>query len=100
MKSIDILTKANIDYNMVFYEDNMVGRILNDNNIFPYHYKTYYDNMEYEQGCIQNHNNCKFLYIMLHGGLGNEQFQLSAAYDLAKKNQNKTLNESLIHKNS
>ena len=25
----------------------------------PFFYKTYYDNMEYDQGCLQNHN--KFL---------------------------------------
>ena len=83
---MDILINTYIDYNHVFYEDNMIGYILNQNKIFVYDYKTYYDNMEYDQGCLQNHNNNKFLYVVLHGGLGNQLFQVSAGYELAKKN--------------
>ena len=87
IKSIDVLINSNIDYNKFFYEDIMVGYILNQNNIFPYNYKTYYDNMEYNKGSIQNHNNKFFLYVLLHGGLGNQLFQVSAAFELAKKHK-------------
>ena len=85
MKSIHILANSAIDYDYYFYEDCMVGNLLNKNNIFPYNFKTYYDNMEIEQGSIQNHNNNKFLYVLLHGGLGNQLFQVSTAYSLAKQ---------------
>lgn len=84
-KAMDILIKSRINYNIDFYEDNMVGYFLNANNIFPHHYKTYYDNMEYSQGCLQNHKCLKFLYVHLHGGLGNQLFQVSSAYFMAKQ---------------
>ena len=85
MKSIHVLANVEVDYDYYFYEDCMVGTLLNKHNIFPYNFKTYYDNMEIEQGSIQNHNNTKFLYVLLHGGLGNQMFQVSTAYSLAKQ---------------
>jgi len=85
-KSMDnILINSPIDYNTFFYEDAMVGYFLNQKNIFPYHFKTYYDNMEYDQGSLQNCKNYKMLYVNLHGGLGNKLFQVSSAYFIAKQ---------------
>jgi len=85
-RSIDILVNTVVDYDIIMYEDNMVGYILNQNNIFVHHYQPYYDSMEYDKGSLQNHNNKKFLYVLLHGGLGNQLFQVSAAYEIARKN--------------
>jgi hypothetical protein len=84
-KAMDILINSTIDYNTFFFEDTMVGYFLNKQNIFPHHFKTYYDNMEYDQGCLQNHKGFKILYVHLHGGLGNQLFQVSAAYFIAKQ---------------
>lgn len=70
-----------------FYEDNIVGYILNSRNIFHIHYKTYYDYMnQYNLGSIQNiDNNIRHLFVNIHGGLGNQLFQVAAAYGIAKK---------------
>jgi len=84
-KSMDTLINSTIDYNTFFYEDAMVGYFLNKKNIIPYHFKTYYDNMEYHLGCLQNHKCFKILYVPLHGGLGNQLFQVSSAYFIAKQ---------------
>jgi len=86
MKSIDILINLEIDYDYFFHEDNMVGNLLNKNNVLPVNYKTYYDEyINFDKGSLQNHKNNKNLYIHLHGGLGNQLFQFSAGYTLAKK---------------
>jgi hypothetical protein len=87
MKSIIVLTNYTVDYNYFFCEDVMVGYILNEDRIYPYNYKMYYDNIEfYDKGCIQNEKKYKLLFIYLQGGLGNQLFQVSAAYELAKTN--------------
>lgn len=86
--SISIIKDILIDQTDYYFEDNMVGYILNNYcNIFPIHYKTYYDYIEeYSFGSIQNIKNIyKKLFIMLHGGLGNQLFQVAAAFEIAKK---------------
>ena len=76
------------DITEYFPEDNMVGYILQlSQNIFPTYYKTYYDHIsEYIYGSVQNiDNQVRHLFIHIHGGLGNQLFQVAAAYELAKK---------------
>ena len=77
----------NKDITEYFPEDNVVGYILNSQNIFPTYYKTYYDHIsQYSYGCIQNiDNQIRHLFIHIHGGLGNQLFQVAAAYEIAKK---------------
>jgi hypothetical protein len=83
-KSMNMLLNHYMNYNKYFYEDNMVGYILNKYNIFPVNYQIYSDDMN-DNCIIQNHTNNKKIFILLHGGLGNQLFQVSAAYQLAKK---------------
>jgi len=75
------------DITEYLYEDNLVGYILNSQDIYPHHYTTYYDDISLiKQGSIQNINNqIRKLYIHMHGGLGNQLFQVAATYELAKK---------------
>jgi hypothetical protein len=85
--SLDIITKTE-SIDEYFYEDIMLAHILNKNGIFPYHYKTYYDEYENrDKGNFQNYQNYKKLFVKLHGGLGNQIFQVAAAYNFAKKHR-------------
>jgi hypothetical protein len=79
------------------YEDNIVGYILNSQNIYPIHYKTYYDDFSLmKHGCFQNINNqIRNLFIHMHGGLGNQLFQVVATYEIAKKHN---MNLVLVYK--
>ena len=86
-KCIDILGAVKNIYDF-FYEDLTVGYILNSYNILPTLYKTYYDEYEnFDKGCFQNFRNCKKLFVKLHGGVGNQLFQVAAAQQLAKKHK-------------
>jgi hypothetical protein len=86
-KCLDILSGVS-DVDDFFYEDLMVGHILNKHDIFPTNYKTYYDEYEnFNKGCFQNFKNCKKLFVKLHGGLGNQLFQVAAGQQLAKKHK-------------
>jgi hypothetical protein len=85
MKSMTALSNSVVDYDYYFFEDNMVGYFLRMNNIYPYAYKTYNDNVDYFVNNIQNER-YKYLYIRLQGGLGEQLFQVSAGYEIAKKN--------------
>jgi len=84
MKSITALANSVVDYDYYFFEDNMVGYFLRMNNILPYAYKTYHDNLDYINNTIQNIR-FKILYIRLQGRLSEQLFQVSAAYEIAKK---------------
>jgi hypothetical protein len=85
MSEVNAILKDPIDY---MFEDNMVGYLLNKNNITPFYYNIYYDDIkDYSQGCIQNvDNKIRKLYVYLHGGLGNQLFQVAAGFEIAKKN--------------
>ena len=61
----------------------MVGHALNETQCTQY--DSYYDGMNYNTYTIQNGQNNPFLFIKLHGRLGNQLFMASAAYQLAKK---------------
>jgi len=84
---IHILSTKLDDIAEYFYEDLMVGHILNQYDIFPTNYKSYYDEYENrDKGCLQNVNNkYKKLFVKLHGGLGNQLFQVAAADELANR---------------
>ena len=85
---VSLIKDILIDQIDFYFEDIMVGYILNNFcNIFPIHYKTYYDNIEdYRLGSIQNIRNAhKKIFIFLHAGLGNQLFQVAAGFEMAKK---------------
>jgi hypothetical protein len=70
------------------FEDNMVGHLLSKENIFPINWNIYSNHIElfYNNCSIQNiRNRIKPLFIRMHGGLGNQLFQVSAGYELARK---------------
>ena len=83
-KSIDILSNT-LNIKEYFYEDIMVGRLLNKNGIGLHNYFSYYDVILYEKVTIQNIYNLSFLFTRIHGGLGNQLFIVAAAYGIAKK---------------
>lgn len=84
-KSIAILAAVS-NTNLYFFEDNMVGYILQQHGIVVEHYDTYYDyDEDYPKGCIQNIYKNPHIFIRLQGGLGNQLFQVAAAYELSKK---------------
>lgn len=66
-----------------FYEDVTVGYSLNQAGIHPI-YKKLYDDEEIEP-TYHNHSNHKKIYVRLHGGLGNQLFQVASGYGIAKK---------------
>jgi hypothetical protein len=66
-----------------FYEDVTVGYSLNQYGIHPTNTTFYHDqDITYT---YHNHSNHKKLYVRLHGGLGNQLFQVSSGYGIAKK---------------
>jgi len=73
-----------IDY---MFEDDMIGYLLNQHDIFPVDYKTYFDEIsDYRHGCVQNiDNRIRNLYVYIHGGFGNQLFQIAMGFELAKK---------------
>lgn len=66
-----------------FYEDVMVGYCLNEKGIYPTDIILYHD--EDIESTYHNHSNYKKLYVKLHGGLGNQLFQVASGYGIAKK---------------
>lgn len=90
------------DYTQIFYEDIMIGNILNKSRIFPDkdcfyiidNDKTYPGKMSlYTDYCsffdnysFHNTNKLKSLFIRIQGGLGNQLFQICAGAAIAQKN--------------
>ena len=66
-----------------FYEDVTVGYCLNHAGFVPKDTVLYHD--EDTTSTYHNHSNHKKLYVKLHGGLGNQLFQVSSGYGIAKK---------------
>ena len=83
-KSIGILSNVS-DYSDYIFEDVMVGHLLNKNGVALDNYISYYDTMDYMNTTIQNVNNAKFLFVRLHGGLGNQLFMIASAYNIARE---------------
>ena len=57
--------KGMIDFNDTFFEDNMIGFILEKTNHTLYDYNTYYDDEGYHKGCMHNKNHCKFVFLKI-----------------------------------
>lgn len=72
----------------IFSEDTMIGYHLNQLGLYPTEIELYSDYFEvYNKVNFQNvDNKIKKIYVKLHGGLGNQLFQLASAYGLAKEN--------------
>ena len=79
-EAIRILNQSTYSF---FYEDVTVGYSLNEAGIHPTDTKFYHD--EDIAYTYHNHSNHKKLYVRLHGGLGNQLFQVSSGYGIAKK---------------
>ena len=70
----------------IFCEDVMVGYYLHTQNICIVHLPTYNDSFCYELNSYENTDEKqKNLFVFLHGGLGNQLFQLASAYGISKK---------------
>ena len=78
------------EYTPIMYEDLMIGHILNKNRIFPLKTRLYTDNLqEFQQLSFHNTTKRKTLFVRIHGGLGNQMFQVSAGAAFAYKNNMK-----------
>ena len=79
-EAIRILNQSTYSF---FYEDVTVGYTLNQAGIHPTNTEFYHDeDIDYT---YHNHSNHKKLYVRLHGGLGNQLFQVASGYGIAKK---------------
>lgn len=75
------------DYTPIFYEDLMIGHILNKSKILPVQTRLYSDHLsEFQNFSFHNTTKRKTLFVRIHGGLGNQMFQVSAGAALAQKN--------------
>jgi hypothetical protein len=81
--SVHAIRTLNRSERNCFYEDVMVGHCLNEKSIFPTNIILYHD--EDITSTYHNHSNHKKLYVKLHGGLGNQLFQVASGYGIAKK---------------
>jgi hypothetical protein len=82
-----VSTVAEDEYTPIFYEDLMIGNILNKNKIFPLQTRLYSDHFtDFQQLSFHNTNKKKTLFVRIHGGLGNQMFQVCAGASLAQKN--------------
>lgn len=73
---------------LLFYEDMMIGHNLKQEGIYPVSFPLYQNEFLGSFGApsFQNvDNQRRLLYVLLHGGLGNQMFQLASAYGLARK---------------
>ena len=71
----------------LFYEDMMVGANLRNQGIYPVSYPLYQNQFScsFQAPSFQNTDSqTRFLYVLLHGGLGNQMFQLASAYGMAR----------------
>jgi hypothetical protein len=88
--AIEIIEKTNYrDVEHIFYEDLMIGYILNQNHIFPVHYDLYNDEIIYfnsKKCSYHNKDHKNILFIRIHGGLGNQMFQIASGIAIAEKN--------------
>jgi len=75
-------------FELSFYEDMMIGNNLRQEGIHPFLFPLYQNEFLGYFGApsFQNADNqTRTLYVLLHGGLGNQMFQLASAYGLARK---------------
>jgi len=84
-KSLDHFANTPVIPN--FFEDVMVGYNLNRFSIYPDHVDLFSNDFS-ENSLISTHNfdgTMRFIYIQLHGRLGNWLFQIFSAYGIAKR---------------
>ena len=99
-KSLSCFTPSKLQekqFIKIYYEDVMIGKHLSNHNIFPiteWWSKLYCDFIAQSTHIsYHNSNHHNDLYIYLHGGLGNQLFQLACGMKMAKKyNKNFVLN--------
>jgi len=84
-KSIEILAVSPINYDSVFYEDNMVGYILESAGIYIYDYMTYYDEIVYHKGNIENKYGMPFLFVSIQGGIENVETAMPLVANMSTK---------------
>lgn len=85
LKAINLFCNSQITSN--FFEDVMVGSNLNRFTIYPDGVNLF-SNDPSENTNISIHNfegNLRFIYVQLHGRLGNWLFQIFSAYGIAKR---------------
>ena len=87
-KSISIISDVIIDeIQDIFYEDLMIGYILNKHRIYPVQSFLYNDYIsEFNDYSFHNTKKKHTLFLRIHGGLGNQLFQVSTGFALAQKN--------------
>jgi len=89
-KSLDYIDKTKYtDVQDIFYEDLMIGHILNQQSIFPVNSNLYNDDINYfnKYRCsYHNKDHKNILFIRTHGGLGNQMFQIASGVSISKKN--------------
>ena len=87
-KAINLFNKNCKDF---FLEDIMVGYTFTNTKIKAITYPTYYDNKLYKwytniQNAIDNLNHGLLTFIKLHGGMGNQLFQVAAGIKYCEEN--------------
>ena len=74
----------------IYYEDLMIGYILNSCSMYPIHSQNIYDdNIELFSGLPASfHNTYKKnnVFLRIQGGLGNQLFQIAAGFGIAQRN--------------
>lgn len=87
-KSIDCIHSAEPNKLVsIFYEDLMIGYILNQHTIYPVQSLLYDSSIQkFRDYSFHNTLKKKNLFVRIHGGIGNQIFQVSAGYALAQKN--------------
>jgi len=76
------------NFSISFYEDMMIGNNLRQEGIHPVSFPLYHNEFLGSFGAPSFQNTdiqIRTLYVLLHGGLGNQMFQLASAYGLARK---------------
>jgi hypothetical protein len=84
-KSMKIMATSSINYNSVFFEDNMVGHILENAGIAVYDYMTYYDENVYHKGNIQNKDGMHFLFMLIHDGIETVETTMKLVSNISSK---------------
>jgi hypothetical protein len=88
--SLQIINDVQLEQiNHIFYEDLMIGHILNNKSIYPIHLHLYNDNINlFTSNPSSYHNTHKknTLFLKIQGGLGNQLFQIASGYGIALKN--------------
>jgi len=73
----------------IYYEDLMIGYILNSSSMYPIHSQNIYtDNIKLFNDPASFHNTYKknSIFLRIQGGLGNQLFQIAAGFGIAEKN--------------